>query len=77
MKIQWTRLMLEDFINEGLLNDEEQKILRTRIKGDTQIKQGMDLGISDRTVRRYVHKMQEKYDLLAKQDPVRFPQRVI
>lgn len=77
MKIEWTKLMLENFICQGLLNEEEEKILRGRIKGDTQVKQGMDLGISDRTVRRYVKKMQNKYDELVRQDPITFPARTI
>ena len=38
-KVPWTKTMLEKFIEEALLNEDEEKILRTRIAGWSIVKQ--------------------------------------
>ena len=41
-KVPWTKTMLDKFIEECLLTEDEERILRTRIAGWTIIKQSME-----------------------------------
>ena len=37
-KVPWNRTLLEDFIKEGLLTEDEEFIMRTRLAGWSQVK---------------------------------------
>ena len=41
-KVPWNRTLLEDFIKEGLLTEDEEFIMRTRLAGWSQVKQAME-----------------------------------
>ena len=49
-KVPWNRTLLEDFIKEGLLTEDEEFIMRTRLAGWAQVKQAMERNISTATV---------------------------
>jgi DNA-binding NarL/FixJ family response regulator len=60
-KTPWNRVILEEFVSLALLTEEEEKILRTRIAGYSQVQQSLSLHLSTATVERIVRKMKEKY----------------
>lgn len=72
-KIPWTKTMLERFIEEALLTEEEEKILRTRIAGWSIVRQSMEMGLSTATVSRIVNKINNKYKTLQPKFPDIFP----
>ena len=72
-KVPWNRTLLEDFIKEGLLTEDEEFIMRTRLAGWSQVKQAMERNISTATVSNIVRRLKDKYNDLSKQFPDRFP----
>lgn len=72
-KIPWTKSMLEKFLEEALLTEEEEKILRTRIAGWSIVRQSMEFGLSTATVSRIVNKIVNKYKILQPKFPDVFP----
>lgn len=72
-KVPWNKTMLEDFISEGLLTEDEEFIMRTRLAGWSQVKQAMERNISTATVSNIVKKLKIKYNELSEQFPDRFP----
>ena len=74
-QIPWTRTLLEEFIKEGMLTEDEETIMRTRVAGWSIVKQAAELNISRATVCNYIRKLKDKYDCLHKLYPDKFPQR--
>ena len=72
-KVPWNRTLLEDFIKEGLLTEDEEFIMRTRLAGWSQVKQAMERNISTATVSNIVRRLKDKYNKLNEQFPDRFP----
>lgn len=72
-KVPWNRTLLEDFIKEGLLTEDEEFIMRTRLAGWSQVKQSMERNISTATVSNIVRRLKDKYSKLSEQFPDRFP----
>lgn len=60
-KVPWTKTMLEKFIDEALLTEDEERVLRTRIAGWSIVKQSMEMGLSTATVSRIVKSIVKKY----------------
>lgn len=74
-QVPWTKKLMEDFIEEGMLTDDEAFILRTRVKGWTVTKQAMELHKSESTVHKMIRKIKIKYDRVQKESPDRYPPR--
>lgn len=72
-KIPWTKTMLEKFIEEALLTEDEERILRTRVAGWSIVKQSVELNMSVSTVSRLVRNIHQKYLTLQDQFPDIFP----
>lgn len=72
-KIPWTKTMLEKFIEEALLTEDEERILRTRVAGWSIVKQSVELNMSVSTVSRLVRNIRQKYLTLQDQFPDIFP----
>lgn len=72
-KVPWSKTLLEDFIKEGLLTEDEEFIMRTRLAGWSQVKQAMERNISTATVSNIVRRLKDKYSELSEQFPDRFP----
>ena len=72
-KVPWNRTLLEDFIKEGLLTEDEEFIMRTRLAGWSQVKQAIERNISTATVSNIVRRLKDKYNELSGQFPDRFP----
>lgn len=72
-KVPWTKSMLEKFIEEGLLTEDEERVLRTRIAGWSIVKQSMEFGMSTASVSRMIRGIKRKYIALQPQFPDIFP----
>lgn len=72
-KVPWTKSMLEKFIEEGLLTEDEERVLRTRIAGWSIVKQSIEFGMSTASVSRMVRGIKRKYVALQPQFPDIFP----
>lgn len=72
-KVPWTKTLLEKFVEEGLLTEDEEKILRTRIAGWSIAKQSMELNMSTATVSRIIKDLKQKYLVVSSNHPDFFP----
>lgn len=60
----WTCVVLEEFIRLALLSEEDEKIIRTRAAGWSQVQQCIAFNMSSATLTRRIKRMKEKYDAL-------------
>lgn len=74
-EVPWTKTMLEDFIKEALLTEDEEKILRTRIAGWSIVKQALEFDMCATTISKHIGNIKEKYDRLHEIHPDRFVKR--
>lgn len=72
-KIPWTKTMLEKFIEEALLTEDEIQVLRTRVAGWSIVRQSMEMGLSTATVSRIVKSITKKYKAIQPKFPDIFP----
>lgn len=60
-KVPWNRVIVEEFVSLALLNEVDERIVRTRAAGWSQVKQCMTLNMSSATLERRVRKLKDKY----------------
>ena len=72
-KVPWTKTMLEKFVDEALLTEDEEKVLRTRIAGWSIVKQSMEMGLSTASVSRLIQSIRKKYKAIQPKFPDIFP----
>lgn len=72
-KVPWTKTMLEKFIEEALLTEDEERILRTRVAGWSIAKQTIELNMSASTVSRLIKSIRQKYLIMHSRFPDLFP----
>jgi len=65
-EVPWNKLIVETFVDEALLTQDEEMILRTRVAGWTRIQQSEQLGMSLSTVDRIIKSLKYKYDNVQK-----------
>lgn len=63
-QILWTKKILETFIKEGMLTEEEKEVLLLRVQGYTITEQAERLNISESKVNRITRRLKIKYDAL-------------
>lgn len=66
-KVPWNREIYKEFVSLSFLNEEEERILKTRIDGWDQTAQAYELHISLATLNRRIRTLKDKYDLAAQQ----------
>lgn len=74
-QVPWNKIIVETFIEEGMLSEEEQMILRTRAAGWTRTRQAMELGMSLASVDRIIKRLKVKYDNCQKYSPLLPPRK--
>lgn len=74
-EIMWTKTIIEEFVAEAMLSDEEEMILRTRAKGWTRTEQSMKLNISLTKLDRIIKNLKRKYDNVQKTNPLLPPRK--
>ena len=75
MAIIWTKQLLHDLYEYALLNEDEQYLMESRIKGVPVSIQADHLCCSESTVHRMIAKIKKKYDVVQKEHPDKFPPR--
>ena len=73
-QVLFTRDILDEFINEAILTEDEAFILRTRVNGWSRQQQANELNISVQSVDRLIKRMKTKYDRVAEKN-AHFPTR--
>lgn len=63
-QILWTKKIIETFIKEGMLTEEEKEVLLLRVKGYTIAETSELMNISDSKVNRIIRRLKIKYDNL-------------
>lgn len=74
-QVPWNKIIVEEFIKEAMLSEEEIAILRTRVAGWSRTKQSMELNMSLQTVDRIIKTLKLKYDNVQKYDPILPPRK--
>ena len=63
-QVLWTKKLVDTFIKEGMLTEEEKEVLLSRVKGYTIAEQAELLNVSERKVNRITIRLKIKYDAL-------------
>ena len=63
-QVLWTRKLVDTFIKEGMLTEEEKDVLLLRVKGYTISETSELMNISDSKVNRIIRRLKIKYDNL-------------
>lgn len=74
-EVPWNKVIVEEFVKESLLTEQEEKVLRTRIAGWSRTKQSMELNISMSTLDRIIKRLKMKYDNVQKYNPILPPRK--
>lgn len=74
-QVLWTKTIVEEFIKEAMLSDEEEFILRTRAKGWTVTQQAEALHCSVDTINKKIALLKKKYDKVQEYDPLLRPRK--
>lgn len=75
-EIFWNQIILNEFIRIGCLTDEEEQIMRTRVKGWSTEKQAQEFNMSISKVNALIKSCKEKYDNCQKYSPILPKRRV-
>lgn len=74
-QVPWSKVILETFISEAMLTEEEEMIIRTRVAGWSRTKQSIEFGMSIATVDKHIAQLKKKYDNVQKYNPVLPPRK--
>ena len=61
-QVPWNKFSLQEFIELAELNEQEEWVMRTRVKGMCRTEQARRLNISVETLDRMIRRLKEKYD---------------
>lgn len=75
-QVPWNKIIVETFIEEAMLSEEEEWVLRTRVAGWTRTKQADQLGMSLSSLDRIIATLKTKYDNVQKYNPLLPPRRM-
>ena len=70
-EVIWTKIVLERFIEQANLSEDEEIVMRTRAAGWSRTKQAMELNLSDKISSR----LKRKYDEVQAYDPILPPRK--
>lgn len=59
-EVPWDRRIVEEFIDQAMLSDDEQWLLRTRIQGMPRCQQADALGLSERSLDRMIRRLKKQ-----------------
>ena len=74
-EVIWTKLILERFIEQANLTQDEEIVMRTRVAGWSRVKQAMELNLSISSIDRIINRLKRKYDEVQKIDPILPPRK--
>lgn len=64
-QVIWTKKRLDTFVKNASLSEFEERVIRTRAKGWSIVKQSIELNVSVSTINKTIKKLKEKYDIVA------------
>ena len=64
-QVIWTKKRLDTFVENASLSEFEERVIRTRAKGWSIVKQSIALNVSVSTINKTIKKLKEKYDIVA------------
>lgn len=74
-QVPWSKIILETFIEEAALTEDEEKIIRTRVAGWTVVKQSIEFNMCVSRVEKIVRRLKLKYDQVQKYNPILPPRK--
>jgi len=74
-EVPWNKIIVEEFVSQALLTKDEEWVLRTRVSGWSITRQSMELGMSISSVNRIIKRLKQKYDKIAKFNPLLPPRK--
>ena len=74
-QVPWSKVILEAFIEDALLTQEEEMVIRTRVAGWTRNQQSMEFGMSISNIDKIIKRLKVKYDLVQKYNPLLPPRK--
>lgn len=74
-QVKWTRDILNNLYKYAMLNESEQYLMESRIKGVPVSLQADHLCCSEATVHRMISRIKKKYDAVQIEHPDMFPPR--
>ena len=74
-QVPWNRVLIDEFVRLGNLNDEEIYIIESRSKSVSIIEQSLHLGVSESTVNRMTQRLKQKYDNVQKLSDILPPRK--
>lgn len=74
-QVPWNKIIVETFIKEAMLSEDEEWVLRTRVAGWSRTKQAMELGMSISTIDKIIKRLKDKYDNVQKYEPLLPPRK--
>lgn len=74
-QVPWGKIIVETFIEDAMLTDIEERILRTRVAGWGRKQQAASLNVSISTVDRTIDTLKKKYDIAQKYNPILPPRK--
>lgn len=69
-QVNWNKQVLDEFIKEAMLTEEEIFIMETRVKGMTITKQADQLHMSPDNVKKMIARLKKKYDIVQAYSPI-------
>lgn len=64
-QVIWTKKRLDTFVENASLSEFEERVIKTRAKGWSIVKQSIELNVSVSTINKTIKKLKEKYDIVA------------
>ena len=61
-QVPWDQRVLDEFIRQALLSEEDQWLMRTRAAGWSRVQQCHAYGMSLATLDRYIRKLKNSYN---------------
>lgn len=74
-EVEWSRIVLDEFISEAMLTQDEELVMRTRMAGWSRQQQADELGVHIRTIDRIISRLKAKYDAAQKYSLVLPPRK--
>ena len=74
-QVPWNKVILEEFIKEAMLSEEEEQIMRTRVAGWTRQKQAIKFNMSIQKVDKIIARCKAKYDIVSEYDALLPPRK--
>lgn len=74
-QVPWNKERIDKFVELAMLNEDQEYLMRSRVKGATVTEQAMHLNCDPSTIHRKISAIKKIYDEVQKEYPDIFPPR--